>query len=130
LKQEKIYMTQPRNREWVSLVECISIDGRRTRLWVILKANQHQKAWFSTLPDAHIAVSVNGWTDNETGLEWIEKWFEPETRCGDEYRLLLFDGHASHITTKAIRSNQRLFHYASLHTRRLVFSLPLLRHTR
>jgi hypothetical protein len=102
-QEKKIYMTQPGNREWVSLIECISVDGRRTRPWVIFKAKQHQKAWFSALPDAHIAVSVNGWTDNELGLEWIEKCFEPETRCGDEYRLLLLDGHASHITTKVIR---------------------------
>jgi len=28
---KKIYMTQPGNREWVSLIECISLDGRRIR---------------------------------------------------------------------------------------------------
>jgi len=41
---KKIYMTQPGNREWVSLIECISLDGRRIRPWVIFKAKQHQKA--------------------------------------------------------------------------------------
>jgi len=30
--EKKVYMTQPGNREWVSLIECISLDGRRTRL--------------------------------------------------------------------------------------------------
>ena len=102
--EKKIYMTQPGNREWVSVIECISLDGRRTRPWIIFKAKQHQRAWFSALPDAHIALSDNGWTDNEIGLEWFKKCFEPETRCGDdEYRLLILDGHASHITTAAIR---------------------------
>jgi hypothetical protein len=39
--EKKVYMVQPRNREWVSLIECISLDGRRTRPWVIFKAKQH-----------------------------------------------------------------------------------------
>jgi hypothetical protein len=34
---KKIYMTQPGNREWASLIKCISQDGRRTRPWAILK---------------------------------------------------------------------------------------------
>jgi hypothetical protein len=104
--EKKIYMVQPRNREWVSLIKCISMDGRRTRPWVIFKAKQHQKQWFSALPSVHIATSPNGWTDNEIGLEWLKVCFEPETRDSDsdnEYRLLILDGHASHISTAAIR---------------------------
>jgi hypothetical protein len=38
---KKVYMTQPGNQEWASLIKCISLNGRRTRLWVILKAKQH-----------------------------------------------------------------------------------------
>ena len=48
-------------------------------------------------------MSDNGWTDNEIGLEWIKQCFEPETQCGNEYRLLILDGYNSHITTKAIK---------------------------
>ena len=48
-------------------------------------------------------MSSNGWTDNELGLEWLQKCFEPETRDGDEYRLLILDGHASHVSTKVIK---------------------------
>jgi hypothetical protein len=70
---------------------------------VIFKAKQHQKAWFSALPNVHIATSKNGWTDNEIGLEWLKVCFEPETRDGDEYRLLILDGYASHLSTAAIR---------------------------
>lgn len=101
--EKKVYMVQPGNREWVSLIECISLDGRRTRPWVIFKAKQHQERWFSALPGVHIATSPNGWTDNEIGLEWLKVCFELETQCGDnEYRLLILDGHASHISTAAI----------------------------
>jgi hypothetical protein len=50
-------------------------------------------------------VSPNGWTDSELGAEWLEKCFEPETSKDQkgEYRLLLWDGHSSHISTAAIK---------------------------
>ena len=57
---KKIYMAQPGNREWVSLIECISLDGHWIRPWVIFKAKQDQKAWFSVLPGVHIGLSDNG----------------------------------------------------------------------
>jgi len=56
------------------------------------------------LTSSHIALSESGWIDNELGLKWIKECFEPETRWSQnrEWRMLIFDGHASHITTKAI----------------------------
>ncbi|KAF4451962.1 hypothetical protein F53441_5134 [Fusarium austroafricanum] len=44
-----------------------------------------------------IATSENGWTDNETGLEWL-KHFDRCTTKGSKnrYRLLILDGHESH----------------------------------
>jgi hypothetical protein len=64
------------------------------------------KEWGDHLPNGHITISDNGWTDNKLFLEWLERCFEPETRKlhGDsEYRMLIVDGHASHISTDAIR---------------------------
>jgi hypothetical protein len=41
--------------------------------------------------------------DNEIGLAWIKDCFELETRYEDgEYRLLVLDGHASHISNEVI----------------------------
>jgi hypothetical protein len=105
------YMTQCGNREWVSLIECISTSGRLLPPWIIFKGKQHQKAWYNSLkkggnPDGFIALSENGWTDNELGLQWLKQCFEPQTRSlhgSSKYRLLIFDGHASHIATQAIQ---------------------------
>ncbi len=66
--QKKAYMTQCGNREWVSLIECVSIDGRVLKPWVIFKGKLQQKAWWEQYLQGHIAVSENGWTDNEIGL--------------------------------------------------------------
>ena len=52
-----------------------------------------------------IATSENGWTDNELGLNWLKKCFEPATAKypHGEYRLLIVDGHASNISTEFIK---------------------------
>ena len=48
-----------------------------------------------------IALSDNGWTTNERGLEWIQH-FNKHTkgRTIGAYRLLVLDGHESHHSTE------------------------------
>ena len=99
-------LTQCGNREWVSLIECVSADGAVLKPWVIFKGKQQQKAWRSFIKEGgHIALSENGWTNNEIGLDWLKQCFEPETRSRlkGRYRLLILDGHASHLTSEAIQ---------------------------
>jgi hypothetical protein len=45
-------------------------------------------------------VSNNGWTTNEIGLRWLQKIFIPYTnsRVRGRFRLLILDGHGSHLT--------------------------------
>ena len=105
--------TQDGNREWVTLVECVSLVGAVLSPWVIFKGKVQLKKWSSKLQElrkgeefpGHICTSVNGWTDNELGVEWLRNCFEPETikTQKGEWRLLLWDGHSSHISTEAIR---------------------------
>ena len=95
--ERKTAMTQYGNREWVSLVECISIDRRILKPWVIFKAKQQQKAWYEVLEEGHIATSKKGWIDNELSLTWLEWCFAKETAVDQkgEYRTLILDRHAS-----------------------------------
>jgi hypothetical protein len=50
-------------------------------------------------------MSPNGWTTNELCVEWLKKCFDPESRKHQkgEYRMLIFDGYASHISSEAIK---------------------------
>lgn len=52
--------------------------------------------------DWRFEVSPNGWTSDEIGLRWLEKLFIPSTfsRLKGRYRLLILDGHGSHLTPK------------------------------
>jgi len=69
--KKKAYMTQYGNREWVSLIKCISMDGRYLPPWIIFKGKLIQKAWKEALKSGEITVSENGWTDNSIGYEWL-----------------------------------------------------------
>jgi DDE superfamily endonuclease/Tc5 transposase DNA-binding domain/helix-turn-helix, Psq domain len=93
---------QPGNREWVTVIDCISSYGWNIPPVIIFEGKVHQSTWYSdTLPlDWVIGVSENGWTDNELGLKWLEHVFEKHTAHYTKgvYRLLILDGHGSHVT--------------------------------
>jgi hypothetical protein len=93
---------QPGNREWVTAIDCICADGQSLPPVIIFEGKVHQSTWYSeTLPqDWVIGVSENGWTDNELSLKWLEHVFEKHTahRTRGVYRLLILDGHGSHLT--------------------------------
>ena len=71
-----------RQRETFTVIEAVGVFGQE-------------------IPPDHwtTAVSPNEWTDGYLCLQWLERNFEPYTRPaegGDEYRLLIYDGHESH----------------------------------
>ena len=44
--KKKAYIKSPENREWVSIIECISATGRKLRCAVIFKGQSLQTTWF------------------------------------------------------------------------------------
>jgi hypothetical protein len=48
----------------------------------------------------HVVSSPSGWTNNDIGLSWIQQVFDRYTKekCRRSYRLLILDGHGSHVT--------------------------------
>jgi DDE superfamily endonuclease/Tc5 transposase DNA-binding domain/helix-turn-helix, Psq domain len=97
------YVKSPENREWVSIIETISANGVCIRPLVIFKGQTLQTTWFRPdhVPDWLYTSSMNGWTSNDICLRWLRDIFLPETKPveANEYRILLVDGHGSHITT-------------------------------
>jgi len=75
--------TQDENREMVTVVDCISADGRAIPPLYIYKGSSHTMGWHAAVKkddDATFAYSPKGWTDNELGLEWLERNFEKFTK--------------------------------------------------
>ncbi|SMR41372.1 unnamed protein product [Zymoseptoria tritici ST99CH_1E4] len=97
---------QDSSREWITLIATICADQTSLPPALIYKAvtGNIQSSWLQDFePDndhyAFFASSPNGWTDNNLGLHWLTKIFEPLTKqkAGRGYRLLVIDGHGSHV---------------------------------
>ena len=89
------------------MIEAIGTSGQQLPLFVILKGKKWKDDWYinDMQPGDRISLSENGWTDNKLCIEWLKDCFEPATRAElqGEYRLLIVDGHASHVSNEFIK---------------------------
>ncbi|XP_044721153.1 DDE superfamily endonuclease domain-containing protein [Hirsutella rhossiliensis] len=71
---------------------------KRRRL--VLGSGRRSSKDLSTFSDWQFTATKNGWTSDQTAVEWLEKVFIPRTQPPDpsERRLLVLDGHGSHET--------------------------------
>jgi hypothetical protein len=101
-------LLQPGNREWVTAIEAVSSTGWALPSYVIFKATKYsQEGWFETLSDDwRINISDNGWTTDKIGMDWLINHFIPLTngRTVGRYRMLILDGHGSHLTAEFDRT--------------------------
>lgn len=92
---------QPGNREWVTSIEAINATGWALPPYLIFKGKVFIESWFDDLLlNWRIDISPNGWTTDQIGLSWLKDHFIPLTnsRITGDYRLLILDGHGSHLT--------------------------------
>jgi hypothetical protein len=99
-RQGRPKSVQPGNREWITAIPTINAEGQSIPPFIIGAGQYHLANWYrdSNLP-AHwvIAMSQNGWTNNELGLKWLKHFDRSTTkRSVSLYRLLVLDGHESH----------------------------------
>jgi len=96
------FQAKPGRQEWVTAVECICADGTSIPPLIIFRAESLSREWVPATINHDWSLSCNskGWTSNEHGLKWLRQCFEPFTqeKAEGEYRLLICDGHDSHIT--------------------------------
>jgi hypothetical protein len=93
---------QPGNREWVTVIQGINAAGWAIPPFIIFAGQHYLSAWYeeADIPrDWAIAVSDNGWTNNELGVEWLKHFNAyTKTRVVGARRLLTLDGHESHYS--------------------------------
>ena len=103
-RTEKPKAVQPGNREWATAICCVAADGYVLPPFLCVQGRYHLAPWYR---DGHIPSdwvvkpTKNGWTDNETGLEWL-KHFDKHTRGRRQgaWRMLVLDGHESHVNAE------------------------------
>ena len=101
------------NRDWITVLATICADGTWIAPALIYQAvtGNLQDSWLQDFDGrgdkAFIASSATGWTNDELGMQWLEKVFDRETkkkaRNGRDYRLLFVDGHGSHLNMEFLR---------------------------
>ncbi|KAF4625154.1 hypothetical protein G7Y89_g13015 [Cudoniella acicularis] len=96
---------QDGNREFITLLACVSAIGRKIPAALIYKGESHdlRDTWVEDLEDSDdffFEAPSNGWSNDTFGLQWLINVFDPATRATAGLRgkrLLIVDGHSSHI---------------------------------
>lgn len=104
--QKSTWKATPGRQEWITAIECIDAAGGALPPMIIFKAKNTNSGWIpQDAPDNwRFSTSNSGWTSDSHGFEWLRTVFEPESRkrSGNKPRLLIADGHSSHITGNMI----------------------------
>jgi hypothetical protein len=101
---------QDGSREFVSLLATICADGTALPPALIYQGESGdlQDSWLEDYDDssikAHFAVSSKGWTNENLGISWLDSVFNRYTKkkAGSGWRLLIMDGHSSHLNMRFI----------------------------
>jgi hypothetical protein len=99
--KKRTYVQTPENREWVTILECVGVEGSKLRPVVVFHGVYLQTTWFPKEFNADFAftTSKNAWTGNDIALEWLRKVFIPETVSTPLHpRLLVLDDHKIYAT--------------------------------
>ncbi|KAF7577485.1 hypothetical protein PtrM4_017250 [Pyrenophora tritici-repentis] len=96
--------------EWITVMACICSDGKPLSPTLIFQGANGavQSSWVEAIQAGEHSVFVtsspSGWSNNDIRLAWLKGVFERETRrhASTGYRLLLLDGHGSHVTMEFI----------------------------
>ncbi|KAF8241457.1 DDE-domain-containing protein, partial [Wilcoxina mikolae CBS 423.85] len=97
---------QDGKREFIPALEEVSADGFVFTPYLIGKGSVHIFGWYKNVggedQNARRAVSPKGWTDSKIGYYWLTNVYDPisKAHCPGEPRLLILDGHVSHINYK------------------------------
>jgi hypothetical protein len=98
---------QDGNRSWITLLACIGQDLEPLPPMLVYqgKEGNFQDTWLDDYDpeteEAYFTTSPTGWTNDQIGLEWLINTFDRHTKAkarqGRDYRLLIIDGHGSHV---------------------------------
>jgi hypothetical protein len=100
---------QDGSRKWITLLACICADGTALDPAIIYQSASSllQDSWLQAFEPSnrvYFSSSSSGWTNNDIGLVWLKQVFDRSTKAKAQlsYRLLILDGHGSHLTKEYI----------------------------
>jgi hypothetical protein len=107
-RREVTAALQDGSQNWITTIAAICADGTALPPGLIYESANCtlQSAWVADIKpgvhDVFVASTPSGWTNNDVGLAWLEQVFDrctkKKARHGRDWRLLILDGHGSHLT--------------------------------
>lgn len=107
-KKEVTAALQDGSREWITLLAAICADGEVLPPGIIYASQNStlRDTWVAGIKagkhDVFVGSTLSGWSNNEVGLAWLEQVYDrctkKKARYGRDWRLLIVDGHGSHLT--------------------------------
>jgi len=98
---------QDGGREWITVVEAISGEGKVLAPLIIFKAGAHLMGYHIHIKMeekedalAYFSTSSKGYTNTAITFKWFQEVFEPSTRPAnsiENHRILPLDGHSAHV---------------------------------
>jgi hypothetical protein len=100
----KIFGNNTTNRESVTVIEAISVDGFVIPPLIILSARQALLRWFDNIEEERLAISDTGFANDLLAYQWIQHFhWSTIARTSGPYRLLICDNFGSHLTYEFIQ---------------------------
>ena len=91
---------QQGNREWATVIQAVGAQGRVIPPYIIVAGKNHLSNWYEDNPfppDWRIAVTDNGWTTNEKGLEWVQHFDQHTKGC---MMMMMIDFTSGDVSTE------------------------------
>ena len=97
------------------MITCVSATGEAVPPTLLYKSafGHLQDTWMEDIEEGQQAFfggTENEWSSNAYGLKWLTEVFDPSTRRSSirTWRLLIVDGHSSHINLEFLIAANRL----------------------
>jgi hypothetical protein len=108
-KKEVRTSLQDGSREFLTLLACCCADGSSLPPALIYAAAKGaiRSSWVEDIKagehEVFVSSSPTGWSNDNVGLAWLEQVFDRCTKQrSGRWRLLILDGHGSHLTMEFI----------------------------
>lgn len=100
-------LTEDGSRDHSSVNECTNPVGNYCPPSIVYSGKNYMEGWFDDVvegDDAYFAITETGYSNSDLALKWLENVYEPYTApiANGRKRLLIFDGHVSHVTYEFI----------------------------
>ncbi|KAF7578265.1 Membrane-bound metallopeptidase [Pyrenophora tritici-repentis] len=109
-KKEVRASLQDGSREFLTVLACCCADGSSLPPSLIYASAKGaiRSSWVEDIKagehDIFVSSSPTGWSNNNIGLAWLEQVFDRCTKQrSGRWRLLILDGHGSHVTMEFIK---------------------------